>query len=196
MGWSVNPTFLNCVFADNEASKAGGAIHVEEQADPCFTNCTFGNNTSPEGSSIYNKDTTGSLVNCVLLDSGTGEIVEGDGANTQLEYCNLPGGWEGEGNIDADPLFVDPENENYRLQLGSPCIDSASTTGPSNDLDGNPRPVDIPGIGRDGAGAFDMGAYEVQGGFSNSRSDINEDGSVNAHDLLYLLADWQKEAAR
>jgi hypothetical protein len=145
-----------------------------------------------EGNSLYNLDTTTSLVNCILLDSGSGEIVQLEEADTHLQYCDIPGGWEGEGNIDADPLFVDPENENYRLQAGSPCIDSASTTGPFNDLDGNPRPVDIPGVGRDGAGAFDMGAYELQGGFSNSRSDVNSDGRVDADDLLGLLRDWQK----
>lgn len=33
---------------------------------------------------------------------------------------------EGENNISADPLFVSPENGNYRLASGSPCIDSGN----------------------------------------------------------------------
>jgi hypothetical protein len=43
------------------------------------------------------------------------------------------GGWEGEGNIDADPLFRDPENSDFHLMstacgdpYDSPCIDAGS----------------------------------------------------------------------
>ena len=53
------------------------------------------------------------------------------------------GGWTGSGNIDADPLFVDPVNGDFHLQAGSPCIDTGD---PSSPLD------------PDGTRA-DMGAY-------------------------------------
>jgi hypothetical protein len=123
----------------------------------------------------------------------------------------MPGGHPGEGNVDADPLFVDPENDNYRLQAGSACIDSGWTEGPEVDLDGDPRPIDIPGVGRDGPGAFDMGAYEFQleeyatptetpmptptltptpAPTMDERSDVNQNGKVDAEDLLMLLRDW------
>ncbi len=53
---------------------------------------------------------------------------------------------------------------NYRLSSGSAAIDVGAATGaPSTDLDGNPRPVDVPGQGADGTGTeYDIGAYEVQ----------------------------------
>ncbi|MEY3052473.1 MAG: hypothetical protein RLY31_2258 [Bacteroidota bacterium] len=51
-----------------------------------------------------------------------------------------------------DPSFVDPDDFDYRLQLGSICIDAGVDDGaPATDLDGNPR---INGV--------DMGAYENQ----------------------------------
>ena len=81
---------------------------------------------------------------------------------------------------------------------GSPCIDSASTTGPATDLDGHPRPFDVPGVGTDGPGAFDMGAYEFTilptpaPTFVNERSDIDGNDRVDAVDLLILLGDWMK----
>lgn len=39
-------------------------------------------------------------------------------------YSDIQGGWSGIGNINADPLFVDTANGDYRLQGGSPCIDA------------------------------------------------------------------------
>jgi len=102
------------------------------------------------------------IVNSILRDNGSQEIFL-DGAGSVLEISNsdVMGGWPGEGNIDADPLFMDPENGDFRLEESSPCIDSASTIGPVTDIDAIMRPVDIPGVGRDGTGdEYDMGAYE------------------------------------
>ncbi|NUN96028.1 MAG: hypothetical protein HUU16_07620, partial [Candidatus Omnitrophica bacterium] len=93
------------------------------------------------------------------------------------------------------------------LQPESPCIDTAGTSGPSDDLDGNPRPADVAGLGRDGTGdEYDMGAYEFQlppptptvtptelpTPTMNPASDINQSGKVDTEDLLLLILDWQK----
>jgi len=66
-----------------------------------------------------------------------------------------------------DPLLADTLD--YRLAFQppgaiSPCIDNGINSGcPADDFEGNPRPVDIPGVANYGASAFcDMGAYEVQ----------------------------------
>ena len=36
--------------------------------------------------------------------------------------------WIGEGYINTDPLFTDPEYGGYSLQAASPCIDSGDPT--------------------------------------------------------------------
>ncbi len=48
-----------------------------------------------------------------------------------ISYSNIQGGWGGEGNIDVDPLFRDPNNGDFHLMsiacgdtLDSPCIDA------------------------------------------------------------------------
>ncbi|HSC53931.1 MAG TPA: choice-of-anchor Q domain-containing protein [Phnomibacter sp.] len=57
----------------------------------------------------------------------------------------------------ADPLFdtinTNLRQYNFRLRLGSPCIDAGITGGPATDLDGNGRPVGT---------KADMGCYEKQ----------------------------------
>jgi hypothetical protein len=82
-----------------------------------------------------------------------------------------------QGNIGADPVFVDPDNGDYRLIPGSPCIDAGDNTAvpadmadldgdddyserASCDLDGSMRFVDISPPG--GAGVVDpCGYYDI-----------------------------------
>jgi hypothetical protein len=66
-----------------------------------------------------------------------------------------------DGNISEDPLFLDPENLDYRLSPGSPAIDGGANDAPGvsdTDFDGNLRPVDGDA---DGAAVIDMGAFEA-----------------------------------
>jgi len=55
-----------------------------------------------------------------------------------------------DGMIDDDPQFIDPENDDYRLMAGSPCIDT-----------GDPDMPCVPW----GGWLLDMGAYECDQGF-------------------------------
>ena len=100
-------------------------------------------------------------------------------ANITLEYNNIEEGYGGisrnfEGstpqnpiiyniiynnNLSSNPLFIDPENQDFHIFSESPCINSGTTdtTGlnlPDFDLDGNPRIYDD---------RIDMGCYELQG---------------------------------
>ena len=64
----------------------------------------------------------------------------------------------GTGNTTNAPLFVNASAGNYRLSVGSPCIDKGTNVAwmlGATDLDGNARIVN---------GTVDMGAYET--GFS------------------------------
>jgi hypothetical protein len=44
----------------------------------------------------------------------------------EVNHNNVQDGWPGIGNIDSDPMFVDPEHLDFRLHWGSPCIDAGS----------------------------------------------------------------------
>ena len=53
--------------------------------------------------------------------------------NSDSNYVNCE---PGEGSISQDPLFVDAENGDYRLQIDSPCIDAGDPDSP-RDPDGS-----------------------------------------------------------
>ncbi|MCK4818606.1 hypothetical protein KA005_22740, partial [bacterium] len=63
-----------------------------------------------------------------------------------------------QGNISADPLFIVPDNNNYRLEYSSPCVDAGTDTGVYVDHAGNSRPLDGD---NDGDSVSDIGAFEL-----------------------------------
>jgi parallel beta-helix repeat protein len=78
-------------------------------------------------------------------------------------------------NISADPRFVDPANDDFRLREDSPCIDAGTNDAPGlpeTDLDGNPRSVDgdVDGVER-----VDMGAFEYPAPVIRATIDLDPD---------------------
>jgi len=49
-----------------------------------------------------------------------------------ITFSNVEGGWQGTGNIDLDPEFIDPLNGDFRLLDSSPCIDSGDPGSPED----------------------------------------------------------------
>ena len=109
------------------------------------------------------------------------------------------------GNIDADPLFADPDgpdnlpgtaDDDLRLSPGSPCIDAADNTavpiGITTDLAGNPRFVDnliTPDTGNGTPPIVDMGAYEAP---ASVLADVDGDGDVDGTDFAFFAACFNK----
>ena len=46
--------------------------------------------------------------------------------NSNIIYSNIAGGYSGEGNINEDPLFNNPDDGDFTLQPNSPCIDAGN----------------------------------------------------------------------
>ncbi len=217
--FTSNPTVTNCSFSGNTATFNGGGMY-NFTSNPTVTNCTFSGNTANSGGGIYNfrnptvtnSSSNPTVTNAILWDNSPNQIVDVGKSVTTVSYSDVQGGWTGSGNIDADPLFVDPDNGDYRLASGSPCIDAGNNWGvpiDANDYDqdGNTAelfPVDLDGNPRfnadeadfdPGCGVpvvVDMGAYEYQ--FNPVEevifADLNADGVVGILDLLGVLAAW------
>jgi hypothetical protein len=189
-----SPTVTNCTFSGNSAY-SGGGIHNSVSAAPTVTNCTFSGNSATIGGGMFNDNSSPTVTNCILWGDTPGEIYNAATSTPTVTYSDVQGGYAGEGNINADPLFANPVGGDLRLLPGSPCIDAGNSTalpvGLMADLDGNVRSVDDPATPDTGVAAcgatVDMGAYEVQ---AFHPADFNHDGFVSAFDLAQLLGAW------
>jgi hypothetical protein len=78
-------------------------------------------------------------------------------SSVDFTYSNIQGDtlMAGEGNINVDPLFVDPDNGDFHLSAGSPCIDAGlSTNAPALDFEDDER-IDDPWTPNTGGGTID-----------------------------------------
>jgi len=158
------PKITNAVFHNNFASDGGGIYNRGSTSE--LTNVTFsGNQATNLGGGVYNgahpyygEDSETTLANAILWGDIGAEIYNASTSVITVTHSLVEGGWPGEGNINADPLFVDAPGGNLRLKDGSLAIDTGNNVavppGVATDLDGNPRFDYI----------VDMGAYEYQNG--------------------------------
>ena len=169
----VGNAIYNCVFSENAAYGAGGAVGSwAVRPRTTLTNCLFYKNTA-----------------------------WGDGYSPQINH--LYGNVDEVDNLhDVDPLFVDAAEGDFHLRFDSPCIDAGLYLKqgqhywpwpmPATDFDGGKRVVDGDG---DGAPGLDIGADEyvpnIAGldGLIQALADGGDLDQAIAADLLAYVGD-------
>jgi len=209
----------NCTFIGNRAYSnsdgspqygSGGGVYMYNRlsSDTNITNCTLSGNFAYDpygyyggGIYSYSERYDANVTNCILWANEGEQILDYYGT-VFVTYSDIQGGWPGDGNIDADPCFVDlgywhpyktPNdvnddfwvNGNYRLLPNSPCIDAGdlnySDPNHPNDLDGNPRIV---------GGRIDMGAYEFPSDYCVHIGDFDNSCRVDFKDFAIFALAW------
>jgi len=110
---------------------------------------------------MVNIFSSSTLTNCILWGDANGEILNWSDSSAAVIHSDIQGGYGGEGNIDADPLFVDPGNGDFHLGPHSPCIDSGDNDAPGLpefDFEGDDRILNGDCFG---TAMVDMGVDEV-----------------------------------
>ncbi len=167
----VGNTFSGNTASSFYAGEQGGAMAVL----PVSSMATIANNVMAFNSSgIYRRP--GYSTSPVLVRNGM--------YNGAFDYVGLS---PGPTDLVADPLFVDREGGNYRLEAMSPMVDEGNPAhvATQSDLDGAPRVQDAD---YDGSAIVDIGAYEYSpdfdgDGYADWRDpDDDDDGSLDGDD--------------
>ncbi len=144
-----------------------GAFSFKNDSNAILTNNTIANNLSTNSTSylMFLLNSVPIITNSIIIDNGEIHFIQ---STPIITYSCVTGGFAGEGNIDADPLFVAPTagdgtgynglTASWWLQEGSPCIDTGNPDAIYNDIDGTRN---------------DMGAYGGPNGMGPTDSDDN-----------------------
>jgi hypothetical protein len=182
----------NTIFNNkNEASstKYGGGIAIGKCTGMSITNNIIYNNYATYGAGIRLKDNNAQIINNTIVNNKAttsaggirtynsnpvvlNTILWGNEApvspqisgNETVLYSDIQGGYEGKGNRNDEPVFVDIANGDFNLIEGSPCIGWGldSSIVPKTDYYGHVRPHNIDKY-------VDMGAVESE--FPNGIND-------------------------
>lgn len=168
-----SPVLVNVIFHGNSADSGGGMYNLASESvggtsSPILTNVIFTGNSADSGSALSANATGSPQIRNSIIWGNDAPVIN---ANSNLEIkhslaegCKPGGNWnvncgsDGGGNLaDANPLFADAAELDFRSLPGSPALfagDATFAAGMDTDLAGNPRTVD---------GQIDMGAYQSPG---------------------------------
>ena len=215
----AGPVISNCVFRDNSAGDRGGGIY-STRSWVKVGNCSFSGNLADSGGAVSSHKSSVRFTNSILWGDAAAngpEIVVEEDSTVAITYSCIQGDqaavydpceglvW-GDGNIDADPLFADPNNGDYHLKsqsgrwdrntqswvqddVTSPCIDAGD---PASRIGNETFP---------NGGVINMGAYGGTAEASKSyfgepvcetivAGDLNGDCRVDFLDLAVMSFHW------
>src|SRR5579859_344688 len=173
------PKVVQNIIVNNHAGGGGSGGGMSIWSAPeSVANNTIAGNTAWDGSSGMFVLVSGMIPitnNIVVAAPGQNAVVCSPFSSTFANFSHndviAPSGqtWssncasfaQSNGNISADPQFVDSANGNYRLQSSSPGIDAGDNTAtglPQQDYAGNLRVLDG---NNDCAATVDLGVYEL-----------------------------------
>ena len=135
-----NTTISNCIFNYNNARVGGGGFALVAGNSMDLVNCTFYRNSASQNDH-YSIISFGDLniLNCIvsrgaLVDRVNNKFYSINSTYSLIQEVTVVGGT---GNIVSNPLFVDPENSNFRLEAESPAINAGHPGNEYKDSNGS-----------------------------------------------------------
>ncbi len=172
-GTGAEMLIYSCLYTGNTVCEFGGGISaIESHTD--ITTCTFDtNHASDGGGAISQSSGSLSVDNSILWNNDIDELFVFSGSPL-VRHSDVQGGYFGEGNIDADPMYMEGYKSFYLLSqiaagqsTDSPCVDAGSDSSEHTTIymDGEAYPLSMATTRTDrvhDAGLADMGYHLFQ----------------------------------
>ncbi|NQV38320.1 MAG: right-handed parallel beta-helix repeat-containing protein, partial [Candidatus Marinimicrobia bacterium] len=148
--------FYNCIFAENNSAGEAGVAKIVG-GNVVFKHCTITNNQSNDDNGFVFDGGSHTIKNTIFWNNniiGNGILNINGNAQLDITYSDIMGGYEGTGNLNHRPGFVDANLNDFNLEDWSPMIGAADTS--------NFSPMDYDFIQRSlsDTTAPDIGAHE------------------------------------
>jgi len=151
------PDFGNVIFTGNISGFNGGAVEISSfnDADVDFYNCVWYDNHSRRGGAITGNDLT-LIYNSIFLNNSASASDYTDNFDDAEVYNSIFGLYRSyNNNFSANPQFIDPANDDFRLRKGTPASNKGNQENIPEWLQ-----TDFYGNARVLGDAIDIGAFE------------------------------------
>ncbi|HEX2620481.1 MAG TPA: hypothetical protein VHL11_10045, partial [Phototrophicaceae bacterium] len=101
----INATMINTIVSGNHAGSHGGGVYNGIGSLSVINSTIAGNNNIDSGG-LYNEGGNLTIFNSILWGNSTQITSNGGSVNTAYSVIE-GGGYDGTGNLDVDPLFID-----------------------------------------------------------------------------------------
>jgi len=117
----------------NDAGLGGGIFG--DFSDLVISNNTIFGNTGLDGTALCLRNSNPIIINSIIWPDTANisqDLIETSYTSYPvITYCDIYDTlWTGDGNISEDPMFVNPDIDDFHLQEGSPCIDAGDPGSP------------------------------------------------------------------
>ncbi|MBB4120104.1 hypothetical protein GGR32_002421, partial [Mesonia hippocampi] len=169
---SSSPTILNSIIAHNFVNyNGGGLMNLSNSAPSIINSNVIYNNATYDGGGMVNYNTSApSFKNSIIYGNAPDQAKNFDTSAPAYEASliqnskpngiwNTNLGTNSGNNIDANPLFKNPNSRNFKLQENSPVINTGDNSLYTGDILND---TDLLGSSRLSDNSIDMGAIEYQ----------------------------------
>lgn len=145
---STEAVLSHALISGNTAGNFGGGVCCYNAAEPTIDHSTIVGNTANAGGGLAaNWNCYVMMTNSIVYGNEFEQIVLStidDGDTLIVAYSDIEGGEDevvvwgeslliwGDGNINEDPAFIAPDEDNYHLTEDSPCIDTGDPDSPED----------------------------------------------------------------
>ena len=125
----------NLIFSNNAGATSGG-VHLGGEGQVHFYNNVVYDNFAGEnyGGVFASRSCRHNIQNCIIWNNQGNEV---NREHANIGFSNVEQNFEAEGMLRENPLFIDPENGDFRLAEDSPCINTGNDFPMYNDADGS-----------------------------------------------------------